>query len=60
MAIHRMPRQGIPGGVPEPVDYQARYEQESVQLPMSPNIGLAAGLVLALASIFGLIVYYVL
>jgi hypothetical protein len=60
MATHRIPRPGVPGRAPGQYDYQSLYEQDSVQLPVRPNIGLAAGLVLAMGSILALLVYYVL
>jgi hypothetical protein len=56
MATQRIPRHGH---FSQQVGYQG-FDQESVRLPIRPNVGLAAGLVVALVAVVMLVVYYVL
>lgn len=53
MATQRFPRHGHFS------DYRS-VDQDSVRLPLSSNVGLAAGLVAAFVAVVTLIVYYVL
>lgn len=53
MATQRFPRHGHFS------DYRG-FDQDSVQLPVTNNVGLAVGLVAAFVAVVTLIVYYVL